>query len=49
MSEDARTLYVNVAIEKEVTGGAIVNHFLATLGLPDQQLELLSPLKDIRY
>jgi len=49
ISEDAGTLYVNVAIEKEVTGGTIVNYFLATIGLPDQQLELLSPLKDIRY
>ena len=49
ISEDARTLYVNVGIEKEVTGGAAVDYFLATIGLPDQQLELLSPLKDIRY
>ena len=49
MSEDARTLYVNVGIEKEVTGGAVVNYFLATIDLQDQQLELLSPLKDIRY
>ena len=49
MSEDARKLYVNVGIEKEVTGGTVVNYFLAIIHLPGQQLELLSPLKDIRY
>ncbi len=49
LSEDASTLYVNIGIEKEVSGGAIVNYYLAKINLPNQELELLSPLKDIKY
>lgn len=49
LSEDASTLFANVGMEKEVSGGGVVNYFLAAIRLKDQQIELLSPLRDIRY
>jgi hypothetical protein len=49
LSEDASTLVVNIGVEKEVSGGGVVNYFLAAIRLNDQQIELLSPLRDIRF
>jgi Clp amino terminal domain, pathogenicity island component len=48
LSDDARKLYVNVGIEKAVSGG-VVDYYLASVDLTDQQLELVCPLKDIRF
>lgn len=49
LSEDARTLYVNVGVEKIVSGGGIVHYYLAKVDLPAQELTLLSRLQDIRF
>jgi Clp amino terminal domain, pathogenicity island component len=49
LSEDAQKLYVNVGIEKAVSGGSVVDYYLATVDLTDQQLELVCPLKDTRF
>jgi len=49
LSDDARTLYLKVGIEKPVSGGGLVEYYLASLTLLDKQLELLSQLKDIRF
>jgi hypothetical protein len=49
LSDDARKLYINVGIEKAVSGGGVVDYYLAKVDLTDQQLELVCPLKDIRF
>lgn len=49
LSEDARTLYVNVGVEKTVSGGGFVHYYLAKVDLSDQQVTLLSRLQDIRF
>jgi len=49
LSDDGQTLYVNVGIEKAVPGSAVVDYYLASLDLAENKLELLSPLKDIRF
>jgi hypothetical protein len=49
LSEDAQKLYVNVGIEKVGSGGMVVDYYLARVDLADQQLELVCPLKDIRF
>lgn len=48
LSDDAQTLYLKVGIEKSVSGGGVVEYYLASLALLDKKLELLSRLKDIR-
>ena len=49
LSDDARTLYLKIGIEKPVSGAGVVEYYLASLGLPDKKLELLTQLKDIRF
>jgi ClpA/ClpB-like protein len=49
VSEDAQALYVNIGVEKVVSGGGIVHYYLAKVDLPDQQVTLLSPLLDTRF
>jgi hypothetical protein len=50
LSDDGQTLYVNVAIEKSVSGGGgVVHYHLASLNLADNSLKILSQLKDIRF
>ena len=49
LSEDARTLYVNIGIEKIVSRGGIVHYYLARVDLPDQEITLMSRLQDIRF
>lgn len=49
LSEDAENLYVNVGVEKEVPNGGVVHYSFARVGLNDAKLELLAPLKDIRF
>jgi hypothetical protein len=49
LSEDARTLYVNIGVEEIVSGGGIVHYYLAKVDLPDQQVTLLSRLLDTRF
>jgi hypothetical protein len=49
LSEDARTLHVNIGVGKTVSGGSIVHYYLAKVELPDQQVTLLSRLLDTRY
>jgi hypothetical protein len=49
LSENARTLYINVGVEKIVSGGGIVHYYLAKVDLPDQEVTLLSRLLDIRF
>jgi len=49
LSDDARKLYVNVGMEEVVSGGGVVDYYLARVDLTDQQLELVCPLKDIRF
>jgi hypothetical protein len=49
LSEDARTLYVNIGVEKLVSGGRIIHHYLAKVDLRDQQVTLLSGLLDARF
>ena len=44
LSDDGRTLYVKVGIEKAVPTGAVVHYYLASLELAQNKLELLSPL-----
>lgn len=48
-SEDARTLYINIGVEKIVSGGGIVHYYLAKVDLLDQQVTLLSRLLDTRF
>jgi hypothetical protein len=49
LSEDARTLYVNIGVEKIVSGSGIVHYYLAKVDLSDQQVTLMSRLQDIRF
>jgi hypothetical protein len=49
LSEDARTVYVKIGIEKVVSGGGVVHHYLARVDLADQEVNLLSRLMDIRF
>lgn len=49
LSEDARTLYVTIGVEKEVSSGGIVHFYLAKVDLPNQQVHLLSRLLDTRF
>ena len=49
LSEDARTLFVNIGVEKVVSGSGIVHYYLAKVDLPDQQVTLLSQLLDTRF
>jgi ClpA/ClpB-like protein len=49
LSDDAQTLYLKVGIEKSVSGGGVVEYYLASLAMLDKKLELLSRLKDIRF
>jgi hypothetical protein len=49
LSEDARTLYGNIGVEKIVSGGTIVHYYLAKVDLSDQEVILLSRLQDIRF
>lgn len=49
LSEDARTVYVNIGIEKSVSGGGIVNHHFAKVDLADQEVRLLSRFMDGRF
>jgi hypothetical protein len=49
LSEDARALYINIGVEKIVSGGGIVHFYLAKVDLPDQEVTLLSRLLDIRF
>lgn len=49
LAEDARTLHVNIGVEKIVSGGGIVHYYLAKVDLPDQQVTLLSRLLDTRF
>lgn len=49
LSEDARTLYIDIGVEKIVSGGGIVHYYLAKMDLPEQEVTLLSRLLDIRF
>ena len=49
LSEDARTLHINIGVEKIVSGGGIVHYYLAKVELPDQEVTLLSRLLDIWF
>ena len=49
LSGDARTLYVNIGVEKTVSGGGIVHYYLAKVDFADQQVTLLSQLLDTRF
>jgi hypothetical protein len=49
LSEDAGTVYVNIGIEKVVSGGGVVHYYLAKVDLADQEVKLLSRLMDIRF
>jgi hypothetical protein len=49
LSEDARTLHVNIGVEKIVSGGGIVHYYLAKVDLTDQQVTLLSRLLDTGF
>ncbi len=49
LSEDARRIYVNIGIEKVVSGGGVVHYYLARVDLADQEVKLLSRLMDTRF
>ena len=49
LSEDARTVYVNIGIEKVVSGRGVVHYHLAIVDLADQEVRLLSRLMDTRF
>jgi hypothetical protein len=49
LSEDARTLYIKIGVEKIVSGGGLVHYYSAKVDLPDQEVILLSRLLDIRF
>jgi hypothetical protein len=49
LSEDARTVYLKIGIEKVVSGGGIVHYHLAKVDLGDQEVRLLSRLVDIFF
>jgi len=48
LSEDARTLYGKIGVEKIVSSATIVYYYLAKVDLSDQQVILPSRLQDIR-
>jgi len=48
LSEDARTVDVNIGVEKIVSGGGVIEHYFARVELADQEAKLLSRLMDIR-
>lgn len=47
LSEDARTVYVTIGIEKVVSGGGVVHYYLAKIDLADQEARILSRLMDL--
>lgn len=49
LSEDARTLYVRIGVEKIVGGDGIVYYHLARVDMEKQEVTLLSRLLDIRF
>lgn len=49
LSEDGRTLYAKIAFEKVVSGSGAVHHYLARIGLEDQEVALLSQLLDASF
>ena len=49
LSDDGQTLHMKVGIEKPVSGGGVVEYYLASFALLDKKLELLSQLKDVRF
>jgi hypothetical protein len=49
LSEDARTIHINIGVEKIVSGGGIVHYYLAKVDLLDQEVTLLSRLLDIHF
>ena len=49
LSEDARTVYVNIGVAKIVSGGGVIEHYFARVELADQEVKLLSRLMDIRF
>jgi hypothetical protein len=49
LSENARTLYINIAVEKTVSGGGILHYYFAKVDLPEQEVTLLSRLLDLRF
>lgn len=49
LSDDGQKLYMNVGVEKAVSGGTVAHYYLASANLADKKLDLLSPLKDIRF
>jgi hypothetical protein len=49
LSEDARTLYAKIDVEKSVSGGGIVHYYLAKVDLADQEVTLLSRFMDTLF
>jgi hypothetical protein len=49
LSEDARTVYANIGIEKVVSGGGVVRYHLAKADLADQEVRLAPRLMDTRF
>lgn len=49
LSEDARTLYVRIGVEKIVGRDGIVHYHLAKVDIEEQHVTLLSRLLDIRF
>jgi hypothetical protein len=49
LSEDAQTLRVNIGVETTVSGGGIMQYYLASVDLRDQQVSLLSRLLDTHF
>jgi hypothetical protein len=49
LSDDARTVYVNIGIENVVSGSGAVHYHLAKVDLADQEVSLLSRLVDTRF
>jgi hypothetical protein len=48
LSDDGQTLHLKVGMQP-ISGGGIVDYYLASFGLADKKLQLLSRLKDIRF
>ena len=49
LSEDARTLYVNIGVETVVSDGGIFHYYLGRVDLLDKEVVLLSRLLDTRF
>jgi len=49
LSEDARTVYVKIGIEKGVSGGGVVHYYLAKVDFADQEVRLLYRLVDVLF